>query len=358
MMRDLQLGSLCRRPFEQLEIQWDGAVYACVPSWLPVQVGNVFASDLNEIWQSEALAKVRASVSDGSYSKCRSEKCPFLVWLSLAGGTNPRSPIVHNEGRDHSIYSGYFRGEAPGFPKLLSLSYDYSCGRRCEMCRSGVRRIQPGSADDERAVRITESVLRYLPNLEYLKIGGNGEPFESAHYLSILNSLTRNSHPRLKLRISTNGLGLTKKVLDDLLDRGDFLDALEIGIDAANAVTYEEVRSKCSFSELLENLGPISKARRTGRIQRFTFSFVVQRANFREMNAFVEMGRNYGVDAVLFNLLDDWQVMGSAQFQKAAVHLPGHPEHLELRKHLRNPVFSSDFVQLGALAALRAASVD
>jgi radical SAM protein with 4Fe4S-binding SPASM domain len=349
--------NLCRRPFENLEVQWDGSAYACVPSWLPVKIGNLLVESLESIWTSERASKVRESVSNGSYSNCKSSSCHYLSILNEGGEQSPRSPIIHegDEG-DGRVFELYSRREIAAFPKILSLAYDYTCGLKCPMCRPGMSRIRPGSQDDERASQITEAILRVLPQLQFIKLAGNGEPFDSRYYSKILNSLNRREHKNVKLLLLTNGIGFTKDVLSDLIDRGEFLENVEIAIDAATAETYETIRLSSQFTKLIENLGPISEARKNGKVRRLTFSFVVQRANFREMKRFVDMGREYGVDAILFNRPEDWKVMGRSQFLDSATHLPENQEHAELLRVLRDPFFDSDDVKIGWKKGLK--SVD
>ena len=341
------LDSVCRRPFEGMEILWDGSVHLCIPGWLPVCVGNVSELSIAEVWNSSAAKELRESVRDGSFSNCLGQNCPYLTTWRTAGRADEASPIVPvNEA------SEYARGEQPLWPVNLSLSYDYTCTLDCEMCRSGIRRVQPGSQDDQRFSRITDEVLRALPHVARLNIGLNGEPFDSRHYMRILSALHSDQHPNLQVALLTNGLGLTKQRLSQFEQRGVLFESVEVAVDAATAETYEALRRRGRFPVLLENLSAISEFRRRGAIRHLALSYVVQASNYREMASFVSLANQVGVDRILFRPLDDWKVMSAERFAKKAVHDRRHPEHEQFRALLADPIFQAKSIDLGGLGAL------
>ena len=57
---------VCRRPFENVEVQWDGGVYICSPSWTSEPIGNLMEGTLEQIWQSEKAYEIRRAVSDAT----------------------------------------------------------------------------------------------------------------------------------------------------------------------------------------------------------------------------------------------------------------------------------------------------
>lgn len=346
-------GSLCRRPFEEMEILWDGSIHLCVPGWLPVSVGNVSELGIAEIWNSESAKALRKSVSDGSFANCLSQNCPYLsAWRSGGNGKSgsPLVPVVEA--------SSYLKGEHSPWPVTLSLSYDYTCKLDCEMCRSGIRRVQPGSGDDLKFSRITDEVIKALPHVTRLKIGLNGEPFDSRHYMRILSALNVDQHRNLQVRLLTNGLGLTEQMLTQFEGRKVSFESVEVGVDAATAATYEALRKRGNFAVLLENLMAMKEFRKRGVIRHLALSFVVQAGNYREMGSFVSLANEIGVDRILFRRLDDWKVMGAARFAKNAVHERGHPEHEQFMALMSDSIFLSKKVDLGALAALATNSAE
>lgn len=351
--QDGSVRTLCRRPFEELEVIWNGSVYCCVSSWLPVAIGNLAEESLEKIWHSSKLVDVRESVRSGKYSLCSNEICPHLKSFNKLKDVSLFSPLVI-EGRSGSaLYESYFRGEHPAWPQSLSLSYDYTCRLDCGMCRSGVRRMHPRSLDEARASRITDEVIKVLPFINTLKIAGNGEPFDSRHYMRILDGLNRQEHRNLKLNLLTNGLGLTESRLQSFSKRGINLSSVQISIDAATKETYEKLRINGVFAELVGNLSAVSKAKKRQEISRLAFSFVVQAANFREMKNFVSLGKEFGADEIRFEVLDNWNVMGKERYSTLAVHQSDHPDFREFADLISDPIFRQDGVALGGLARLQ-----
>lgn len=351
--------SLCRRPFEGLEILWDGSVHCCVPGWLPVCVGNVPESTIEEIWNSANIQAIRKTVSDGSYASCSGQDCPHLSEWRANGRVGKNSPLILIEDVSSLVAKNdlsqdalrYSTGWHAPWPVELSLSYDYTCALDCGMCRSGIRRVQSGSADDVRFSRITDNVLRVVPHISRLKVGLSGEPFDSRHYMRVLSSLNSDQHRDLSVHLTTNGIGLTSQALKSFEQRGVFFESVEVSIDASTAETYEWLRRRGRFSVLLENLSAIGEFRRYRRISRLTLSFVVQAGNFREMSAFVNLGRQVGADRVVFRRIDDWKVMSAERFHKIAIHRPQHPEHEEFKKVLQDPMLRSSDIELSGLDA-------
>lgn len=115
----------------------------------------------------------------------------------------------------------------------------------------------------------------------------------------------------------------------DLANLHPLVTTAEISIDAAGSVTYGENRRGGDFSRLLRNLDFIATLPLT-----LKFSCVVQRNNYRELPAFVDLGRRYGA-AVYFSRLVNWGVFDRNEFSRRAVHLPDHPEHDDLCAILR-----------------------
>jgi molybdenum cofactor biosynthesis enzyme MoaA len=212
--------------------------------------------------------------------------------------------------------------------------------------------MHPRSLDEARASRITDEVIKVLPYINSLKIAGIGEPFDSRHYMRILDRLNRKEHPNLQLQLVTNGLGLTEARLQSFSNRGMNLAAVQISIDAATKETYEKLRINGVFAELVGNLYAVSNARKRQKINRLAFSFVVQAANFREMKSFVSMGKEFGADEIRFEILDNWNVMGTERYSKLAVHQSDHPDFREFTDLISDPIFKQDGVALGALARL------
>ena len=57
---------------------------------------------------------------------------------------------------------------------------------------------------------------------------------------------------------------------------------------------------------VISNMEMVGQLRREGRIDYLRFDFVVQDVNFREMEAFVEIGKSFSTDGVYFGRAVQW----------------------------------------------------
>ena len=73
---------------------------------------------------------------------------------------------------------------------------------------------------------------------------------------------------------------------------------------------------------------------------------VVQALNFREMPAFVRLGRSVGADEIAFEMIHDWGIYAPEEFAKMYVG-PSHPEAADLIEVLRTPEMSDPRVAAG-----------
>ena len=65
---------------------------------------------------------------------------------------------------------------------------------------------------------------------------------------------------------------------------------------------------------------------------RFILHFVVQKGNYHEMNAIIDLGKKYDADRVWLNKIENWNTFND--FNKENIINPAHPEHAEYIKEL------------------------
>ena len=110
------------------------------------------------------------------------------------------------------------------------------------------------------------------------------------------------------------------------------------------------VRRPGNFPRLLKNLAFIKGLREAGDIERLEVSMVVQALNYREMPAFVRLGRSLGADEIAFEMIHDWGVYTPAEFAEVYVG-PNHPELGDLIAVMQAPEMSDPRVAAGAISA-------
>ena len=350
---NVRASHFCRSPFEHLEISPSGDVHLCSPGWVKGSVGNLGKQTLKEIWHGEKAKALRASVMNGSYQECLSTMCPHLQALDAGSQPVPYSPIESFEAPRSPHAKKIAGGETPPGPSKVNVAFDVTCNLSCPSCRKGPLGLRPGTPEWQKAEKMAGSIISALPLIRRLNIAGNGEPFASRLYWKILTSIDKALHPSLRVMLHTHALLFTPDRWKELSKAHGLIDTIEVSIDAASAETYALNRRGGSFETLLERLAFLAKLRQEGAIQRFIVSFVVQANNFREMPAFIELGRSVKADVISFGRLDDWGSFPAAILTNRSVHREDHPEHAEFVRVLSEPVFSESDVFLGNLSQFR-----
>ncbi len=339
-------GRFCPSPFEYAQVNADGKVYGCCPAMLNTPLGDLRYMGIREAWNSEAAQAVRASILDGSFRHCDGERCGLIKDGSLS----------HVESLTNTEHQRIVREGVLAFPegpRTINMAHDRTCNLACPSCRPAT--IALSGMAFRAAERIQENLLgEGLAGAERLIITGSGDPFASKLFLGFLRTFKPETQPGLKIQISTNGVLLTPAMWGTICHEA--VDMIDVSIDAATAPTYALNRGG-DFARLVENLHFMGGLLRVGAIKSFQIHFVVQANNYREMPAFVALGRAAGVSRVNFKELQDWSTYAPGEFQRRAVHLPGHPEHMAFLKVLRDPCLHAADVSLfdmGDLVTLHA----
>ena len=336
----------CPKPFEYLAVHNRGIGRVCCGDWLETPIGDLRRGSFDDLWNSQTAQDIRKSILDGSYKYCNQETCPALIQ-----GTLKRADQIHDEFLRDVIDNQ--RVVLEKGPRTLSLTYDSTCNLKCPSCRSdfiSLKGKQYQEAEELQARIFKEG----LADVEELVLTGYGDPFASRLFRKLLQSLDARDFPRLSIKLMTNGLLFTPAMWSSLEKIQSAVSSVEVSIDAATAETYAINRGG-SFKKLLENLSFISGLLRQGKVDWFEISFVVQTNNFREMKQFVEMGRKYRCNRILFQRLIRWDdTYTNRQFRTIAIHDPKHPDHQEFLDLLNDPIFHFPPVDLSNLENLTA----
>ena len=110
----------------------------------------------------------------------------------------------------------------------------------------------------------------------------------------------------MQIALQTNGVLLTPRNWQRMKGVHDNISSIIISFDASTEETYDVTRRGGHWSTLLENSTRMGELRAKGEVKKLRFDFVVQKANFREMNAFVRLAQSLGSDRAYFSRLLDW----------------------------------------------------
>jgi len=326
---------ICLQPFNWLELQPDGSLFGCCPSWRPQPLGNLLQQSLDEIWQGPAARGLRAALRRGEFPGCRSSRCPHL-----ATGSGPVRPQTRLSA--DSVRRLEAADEAG--PEAFKLSFDQRCNLSCPSCRD---RVVPDGFEAARAGRLLQRVTdELLPRARALTLAGHGDPFAAPCYTQLLLELEQGVAPELQaLHLHTNAQLWTRRRWQRYPRLQSLLRSAEISVDAASAATYAANRRGGVFERLLENLEYVA-----GLGIDVQLSCVVQENNLHELEAFSNLAVCFGFRCY-FSRLDNWGSFSGADYTARAVHLPGHPRHAELCERLQR-LSAHPHVALGNLAPL------
>jgi len=343
-------GRFCPNPFKQVDLEESGVAYTCCSSWLPTPMGNLKHRDLAELWNGETMQRIRASVFDGSFRYCRHDRCPVIASDAL--------PTLEESARD-PLFAQIIqerKTEVDHLPVFLNLVNDRSCNLVCPSCRT--QRINHN--DDAKSGEIEAIQERLLepylsePNERHfiLSITGSGDPFASRVYRDLLHSLDGRDFPNMEIALQTNGVLLTPRNWERMKRVHGNISSIIISFDAASEATYNVTRRGGHWPTLLENARRMGELRAAGEVKKLRFDFVVQKANFREMPAFVELARSLGADRAYFSRLLDWGTWPKDRFMDQCVWEPAHPLHGAFLKVMGDPSLRDPFVDMGNMSEL------
>ena len=281
--------------------------------------------------------EIRRSILDGSFKYCSRMLCPSIV-----GKTLPKKTEVDDIQMRRYIDEDIVCLEES--PRQVQLSHDATCNLACPSCRSEIVVATPEQREEysNALERVIFPLLKRMDGT--LALTGWGDPFSSPHYRAILKGLSRAEYPRLHISIVTNALLLTPSMWERYKGLQELAFELMVSIDAATAKTYEDVRRPGRWQTLRQNLDFISELRKTGAIESLVINFVVQKANFREIPEFVELGLVLGVDAIRLQKMWNFGHISMETFLEMDVASPTHRLHEDLLQVLSHPLLSHEKV--------------
>lgn len=314
----------CSFPFERIEILPRGEVYTCCSGHLKsgYSIGNIYTDDFDEMWNCEKIKKLRYSVTMGDFEYCH-DYCTWLANRDVLNNEDGTRPVQRNVGQNIT-YTYWQDCHVKQPPKFIALSCDESCNLQCPSCRSSKKVL-----DKEQSSRLFQMLIEKIrPNLhncERLDLLGSGDVFASVACSDFLKTLNAEEFPKLNLRIITNAQLFTKARWSAFENLHRIPLLFDISVDAAEKETYEKLRQGGKWSVLCENMEMVSYLRTKGIIRRLTLNFVVQKENFRQMECFVNLGKQWSADVIFFQLMTNWGTLSNEEFLQKNVLTPQNP---------------------------------
>lgn len=199
-----------------------------------------------------------------------------------------------------------FRAGEPhpgGGPREAYIEVAARCNLRCIMCPILVDpRYQPGSGwpgllEPEHFDRL-EPVFRTLHRAHLF---GLGEPLLNPHLFDYARRL---SQAGVEVWTTTNATLIDDEKAEAFYESG--FDRVSVSIDGATAETYEAIRKRGKWTDLLRGLEALGKVRRKHGKPYLVLSMVGMVSNLEETRGLVEMAHRVGADEVFIEVIYDW----------------------------------------------------
>jgi radical SAM protein with 4Fe4S-binding SPASM domain len=324
--------NVCDLPFNDIEVQSNGNVYACCPGWNPASIGNLLEDDLKSIWNSKKANTVRESMTDGSYRYCNAKTCPAMI---AGGGPRiiPKSQFVDPKNK---------------FPRNIAFSVDNTCNLICPSCRT--KKIITLSTDAHtRALTILRTAFRSVFNEPHdqeiiFTFDGVGEIFFSPVYREIFETeevfKTPENWPNFKTVLCTNGTMMTEKIQDKYNILFERALGIRLSIDAGNKTSYEKVRCGGDWDLLWENINYLyNKTLKNDTNKSWAWNVILQEDNYESILDLVKLAYQYPdnlPDIYIVNMLN-WGTYSQEEFDKKAVWFINSPNYNRAKEILSLP---------------------
>jgi MoaA/NifB/PqqE/SkfB family radical SAM enzyme len=314
----------CEAPFVKFETLIDGTVAPCCSIWTKQRLGSLDRQNFEQIWNSDASQAMRESILDGSYRYCNKSRCTLITEDALPTRgevTDPELARMIETGETH-LDAG---------PRWLFLAHDITCNLACPSCRSSL--IGADEVQQARFQVIEENVFRPLFNSDgevTLSISGQGDPWSSPHYRSILRYMADHDL-NTRLNIHTNALLMTEARWNQYAGLARYKPLVDVSIDACSPHVYEYVRRPGKWERLLPNLQFIARGRKEGTFSAYYINATIQLDNFHEMGALVDFGTELGADNVRLYMIQNTGGHLAPDFAHKNVADAAHPNSFATR---------------------------
>lgn len=335
----------CDAPFVKFETLIDGTVAPCCSIWTQKRLGRLGEMSAEQIWNGADAQEMRESILDGSFRFCNKQRCTYIREDALPRRAEVTDPVLRGVIADHSTALTH-----P--PRWLFLAHDSTCNLACPSCRG---ELMSASEAEERRFDIIEQQV-FEPMIARgaltLSLSGQGDPFASHHYRSILKRLAGHDY-ELELDLHTNGLLLSPERWTAYAGLEKYRPLVNVSIDACTAEVYEIVRRPGKWEKLAPNLAFIADKRAAGIFREFHMNATIQLDNFHQMPALIDFARQLGADSMRLYMMQHTGAHLSADYARKNVADRTHPLHLAFLETLRDPALGTPTAHLYDVAGWR-----
>ncbi len=336
----------CEHPFTRFDMMHaaDGSlpVQVCCSHWLPTVIGDI-RDGAETVLNSPVIQDIRRSMLDGSF-----KYCDHLTCQTMCNNALPKKADIKDPELRHAIDTA---DVIVSRTRDILFGIDETCNLSCPSCRMKVY-AAPKTRQSLLLDVVEKTVLPLLSRADSIMINPAGELFASVPARRVLEYISNETCPDLRIRIISNGTRFSEEEWNKFPGIHDKIDYVRISLDGATKETFEKLRRGAYYDGTWRNLAFLARLRRDGVIPALYFSYTYQLDNFAEMPAFVQMAIDHGVDGVLFERLMNMGAFTIQEYEERAVHMLTHPRYQEFAEVLKQPIMRRSIVK-GDLAWLR-----
>lgn len=267
----------CQYPFIRLRITCEGDVSMCCFQ-AEKTLGNLFNTDLMDLWNSPLAQEIRKSVSGTTLHKSCDVPCPFR-------NMKTNFPIVF------SNYPSSLEIDLPNTHCNIG-GENPNPNTACIMCeRADVNFVKQTNRLNE----VIDKLYFLSPHLNHMHIQGVAEPFYKDQIFDVINRIPIQGY----ISTTTNGVLFNQSRMDLWIERCP-KSIITFSLDAATPETYKTIRRVDLYDKVINHLIEFSK-RRTST-QRLRIHNNINNINVRELVGMVHIAAQAKVDEIEFNL--------------------------------------------------------
>lgn len=190
----------------------------------------------------------------------------------------------------------------PYAPLMMDIEPTTGCNFRCTMCDVS----SPNWVTKNMKIDVFKKIIDMNKQLLQIKLQGMGEPFVNKHYLEFIKYA---SNYGIFVQFVTNGSLLTDKIINSLYERNN-ISKINISIDGATKKTFEGIRIRSNFDDVVNNTYKLINKIKTKEINKrpiISALSLIQKENFHEAEQIMNLCKSLGFDDLSFQVqLTGW----------------------------------------------------
>lgn len=187
---------------------------------------------------------------------------------------------------------------SPPLPHFVQIEPVGQCNLRCRMCPVQFRHEGTSGPPAFMPFDRYRALLDQFPGLTELHLQGLGEPLLHPRFFDMVRVAAGRG---IKVSTNTNMTVMTAEQARQCMDSG--IDTVHVSIDAADAPTYEAIRTGANLPLVLRNLRRLLAARGERDRPRIALVAVLMRCTLDGLPALVRLAAELGVDSLALQQL-------------------------------------------------------